>query len=128
MAAKESQSEQLEKFSSFNPAEFAAIGKNYIDEFDKVQIDLFEKLQDINRQWLDRMNSEASLASKFASQMTSARSIPESMTACQEWTSRRFEMMAEDGKHLLDDAQKLAATSTRLFSNAWQSKSSSISS
>ena len=51
MPAKALQSDRLEKFSSFNPAELAAIGKNYIDEFNKVQIDLFEKLQDINRQW-----------------------------------------------------------------------------
>jgi hypothetical protein len=39
------------------------------------------------------------------------------MAAYQEWASRRFEMMAEDGKHLLADTQKLMEAATRLLPN-----------
>jgi Phasin protein len=128
VAQKETRGDQAEKFSLFSlaPEQFAAMGKNYVEEFAKVQTDLFDKLQDMNRQWLDRINSEANLASQLASHVTSARSIPDAMTACQQWTSRRFEMMAEDGQHLFTDAQKLAETGSRLLSNGWQSKSSSV--
>ena len=41
--------------------------------------------------------------------------------ACQEWTSRRFEMIADDGKHLLADTQKFMETGARLVSNGWLS-------
>ena len=43
------------------------------------------------------------------------------MTACQEWSSRRFEMMAEDGKHVFGDAQKFMETGARLLSSGWWS-------
>ena len=36
-------------------------------------------------------------------------------------------MMAEDGQHLLTDAQKLVETGARLLPNGWQSKISSVS-
>ena len=39
------------------------------------------------------------------------------MAAYQEWTSRRFEMMAEDGKHLLADTQKFMEAATHLLPN-----------
>ena len=53
---------------------------------------------------------------QLASKLTAARSIPDAMTACQEW-GRRFEMMAEDGKHLLSDTQKFMETGAHLLAN-----------
>jgi hypothetical protein len=73
------------------------------------------------------MQSEANLASEFASKLTTARSIPDAMTACQEWSSRRFEMMAEDGKHLFADTQKFIEAGARLVSNGWLSNRPSAS-
>ena len=123
---RESHVEGTEKSSPFSPLEFAVIGKRYVDELGKAQVELVGKLQEMNRQWLDRMNTEANLTSEFTSKLTSARSVPEAMTACQDWTSRRLEMIAEDGQHILDDAQKIATTGARLLSNAWQLKRSGI--
>jgi hypothetical protein len=97
MAEKDSQTERtkksslLEKSSLPVPSEFAAMGKRRIEDFVNAQTDLLEKLQASNRQWFDRMQSEANLASEFASKLTAARSIPDAMTACQEWANRRFE-------------------------------------
>ena len=110
---------QKEKSSSPNllPAEFAEMGKKRVDEFVNAQTELVEKLQEMNRQWFDRAQSEANLASELASKLTAARSIPDAMAAYQEWASRRFEMMAEDGKHLLADTQKLTEAATHLLPN-----------
>ena len=120
MAQKESHTERTEKSSSPNlmPTEFAEMGKKRVEEFVNTQTELLEKLQEMNRQWLDRAQSETNLASEFASKLTAARSIPEAMAAYQEWASRRFEMMAEDGKHLFADAQKFMEAATRLLPNA----------
>ena len=110
---------QKEKSSSPNlmPAEFAEMGKRRVEEFVHTQTELVEKLQEMNRQWFDRAQSEANLASELASKLTAARSIPDAMAAYQEWASRRFEMMAEDGKHLLADTQKLTEAATHLLPN-----------
>jgi hypothetical protein len=127
MAQKES---HTEKSSSplLMPTEFAEMGKKRADEFVKTQTEFLEKLQEMNRQWFDRAQSEASLASEFTSKLTAARSIPEAMAAYQEWASRRFEMMAEDGKHLFADAQKFMEAATRLLPNATLIKGSGGSS
>ena len=119
MAQKESHTERAEKSSYANPmpTEFAEMGKKRIEEFVNTQTELLERLQEMNRQWFDRAQSEANLASEFASKLTAARSIPEAMATYQEWTSRRFEMMAEDGKHLLADTQKFMEAATRLLPN-----------
>ena len=120
MAQKESYAERTEKTSSPNlmPAEFSEMGKKRVEEFVNTQRELLEKLQEMNRQWFDRAQSETNLTSEFASKLTAARSIPEAMAAYQEWASRRFEMMAEDGKQLFADAQKFVEAATRLLPNA----------
>jgi Phasin protein len=123
VAQKEAHTERVDKTALFNlmPAEFTAMGKKRVEEFTKAQTELLDKLQETNRKWFERMQSEANLASEFASRLTAVRSIPDAMIACQEWTSRRLEMMAEDGKHLLADCQKFTETGARLCSNGWAS-------
>jgi hypothetical protein len=121
MTQKEARSEGAEKPSPLNmmPREIAAMGQKRVKDFVKAQNELFEELQESNKQWLDRVQSEANLASELASKLTSARSIPDAMAACQECWSRRIERMAEDGKHLFADVQKFTETGTRLLSNGW---------
>jgi phasin protein len=77
---------QKEKSSSPNllPAEFAEMGKKRVEDFVNVQTEFVEKLQEMNRQWFDRAQSEANLASELASKLTAARSIPDAMAAYQE--------------------------------------------
>ena len=123
--------ERMEKFPPFNltPAEFTATAMQRFEEFAKAQTEQFDNFQETNRQWLDRVQAEANLASEFVSKLTAARSIPDAMTAYQEWGSRRLEMMAEDTKHIMDNTQKFMQTSSaRLLANGWQSKGTSLSS
>jgi hypothetical protein len=102
-------------------AEFAAMGKKRVEEFTKVQTELLDKIQEANRQWVERLQSEANLASEFAAKLSAVRSVPDAMNVGQEWTSRRFEMMAEDGQRLFADIQKFMETAARLLSDGWQS-------
>jgi len=121
MVQKETQTGRTEKSSplSLAPIQLAEMGKKRIEEFVNMQTELLDKLQETNREWFDRAQSEANLVSEFAAKLSNARSIPDAMAACQEWTSRRFEMMAEDGKHLLADTQKFMETGARLVPNGW---------
>ena len=105
---------------SFDPAELKAIGKKRIKELTDAQSEFFETVQESNRQWLDRIESETNLASEFVSQLISARSVPEVVNVCREWMARHLEMAAEDGKLLLAEMQKYLAAGARM-SNGWSS-------
>jgi hypothetical protein len=97
--------------------EMAEMGKKRIESFVDAQRELLTQLQDSNRQWFERMQSEAKVASDFANKVMSARSVPEAMTAYQEWANRQLEMTAEDTKRLFTDGQKFIEASTRLLSS-----------
>lgn len=101
--------------------EIGGLAKKRVEELAQFQSELLEQIQEVNRQWLDRMKSEATLASELANKLSSARSIPETATAYQKWASRRMEMAAEDAQRLLADGQKFAETGARLVSRGWLS-------
>jgi hypothetical protein len=117
MPQKEAHTEQGEKSPLFNfaAADFAVTTKRQIDAITKAQSEALDNFQEMNQQWLDRIQAEASLASELASKLTAARSVPDAITAYQNWGSRRFEMMAEDTKHLWDDTQKFIQVSARVL-------------
>ena len=95
-------------------SELAAIGKQRFENFVSTQAEILGQFREMNELWLSRFRSEADLASEFATKLTAARSIPEAMSASQEWTSRRLQAITEDGTRLLTLIQKLAETSAHL--------------
>ncbi len=121
MAQKESQADKTkESLSNLIPPAIAAMGKQRLEEFVAVQTEQLAKLQEVNRNWFDRMQSEATLAAEFTAKLTAARSMPEIAAAYQEWSSRHMAMAAEDAKRIFADSQKLAETAARLLSNGWR--------
>src|SRR5215475_9865000 len=119
MAQTESRSKGMEKPSlpDLTPMGLAAMGEKRMEEFARAQAVIFSALQETQRRWLDRIQSEARLTSEFTHRVTNARSIPDAVAACREWTSRQFEMMADDGSHLLADSRKVVETSARFLSH-----------
>ena len=95
--------------------------------FAKAQAQFLNKLEVTNQRWCERMQLEATLASEFASKLTMARSIPDAMTASQDWASRRLEMMAEDRDHLIADYQMFTEAGAHFLWNSWQLNSSAVS-
>jgi Phasin protein len=128
MAQKAALGDQ-EKPLLFNPMpeEFVATAKKRMEDFATAQTELFAKCQDANRHWLNRIQVEANMASDFAAKLTAARSIPEAVTACQEWGGRRLELMAEDAQQFLSDTQKFTQAGLRLIVNGRQSTESGVS-
>jgi len=127
--SKEPQREQRTKSAFDQPAaEFAAMGKKQMEEFAKVQTELLDQIRQANQQWVERLQYQANLASKVATQLAAAHSIPEAMSIYREWTSQQLEMMANDGKHFLEDTQKLIGSSARLLSSGWMSNWTGVSS
>jgi hypothetical protein len=100
------------------------MGKKSIEELLNAQTELFKDLQETSRHWLEIVQSEAALASKFATKLATTRSIPDAMTTCQEWAGRQIEMMTEDSKLLIADTQRFMETGARVFSSGRWSKPS----
>lgn len=127
MAQNETQTGKSPLFN-LAPEEIASLGKKQLEGFAHAQSELLEKFEESRRQWLDRIQSEASMASEFASKLTAVRSLPDAMTVYQDWASRRLEMMEDDRKHVLAECQKLAETGARLWSTGFQPKAPAVSS
>ena len=62
--------DRAEKRSSLNPAPpaIATMTKKRFDELAEIQSDLLEEIREAGQNWLDRMQSEATLASDFSSE------------------------------------------------------------
>jgi len=121
MAKKEYHTEPTEGATPFSviPAQFITMGRQHIHECVKAHSELVDKFQEVNRSWLEYLQSEADLSSEFTSKMTAARSIPGIATVLMEWTSRHMEMTAVDAKHVLADTQKIMEIGVRLLPGGW---------
>ncbi len=102
---------------SFDSGEFAALGKKRFEAFVNAQTELLDEIQEANRHWMDRFQSEADLASEYASKLSATRTIPDAMAVSRDWAARYLQMLAEDGKHLADDTRKFMEKGARMFSN-----------
>jgi len=103
------------------PAALAETSKHRVDDMINLQKELFQYLQAANQNWLARIQSEAAMASEFATKLAAARSFPETAAVCQEWTNRRMELLAQDGQRLLADTNKVMEASTRVLADGWAS-------
>ena len=116
MSANQSHTESAFPFS-FQASDFAVFGKKRVETFANAQTELLDEFQAANRYWMDRFQSEASLASEYVSRLSRVRTIPDAMVISRDWTSSYLQMLDEDRKHMADDARKFMEIGARMFSN-----------
>jgi Phasin protein len=103
--------------SDLIPSQFAAMGKKGFEKLIEGQTELLENFERLHRNWIDRMQSEATFASEFTTKLLTARTVPEGAAVWQEWASRRMEIAAEDTRRLFADSQKFAEEGARWLSS-----------
>lgn len=103
----------------FHP-ELLDMARTRIEGLLEVQKELMHTLESINHDLFNRVKAEAELASEFISKLSGVRSVPDATTAYKEWASREMELIAEDGRHLIANGEKLMQASQRLFSKSAQ--------
>lgn len=116
MAQKDAQTGKSTAFNLFPPG-LAELSQKRTEAMMAVQNDLLNEMRELNQHWLERAKSEAELTAEFVNTLTAARSVPESVAAWQQCTSRRMQMAAEDGQRVVADGLKLMETCAHLFSN-----------
>lgn len=119
--------QQMNRSSLPGPVEVSETHDKPIEDVANAQARFFEKLEATSQRWSEQIQSEATLASELASKLTTARSIPDAVAACQDWAGRRFEMMAEDRDHLLADYQLFMEAGAQFLWNVWQLNSCAVS-
>jgi hypothetical protein len=100
-----------------NPAfpDFTALGGRQMEAFLEAQSTFQQTLQEAGANWLKRLQTEGELAAELGSKLTAAHSLPEVAAAWQDWSSRHMELMNEDAKRAVSDAQTFLASGTRAF-------------
>jgi hypothetical protein len=83
----------------------------------RVQAEMFDTLQTIGRQWVERRTCEAELALNLPNRLVGARTLPDAVSVYQEWLGEWLAMCNEDGRRFVSDGQKIVATSVRCFTN-----------
>jgi hypothetical protein len=121
MAKNEYHTEQMESVTPFGliPSAFMRMGRKQIHECVKAHSELVDRFQEVNRSWLDHLQSEADLSTEFALKMTAARSIPDVAALLLEWNKRHMDMAKVDAKHVLADTQRIMEVGARLLPGGW---------
>jgi len=63
--------------------------------------ELFNTLQEIRRDWMARATAEIELSLKLSKKLTAADSVPDAVTAYQEWLNEEMGARAEDARLLM---------------------------
>jgi Phasin protein len=107
---------------SWSAPELAEMGKRQVEALVEAQAELFNALQEWNRDCFATATSETMLASDIVTKLMAARSLPEGGVLYQEWLGRWIGKVAEDSQRLLADGQKFMEASNRVVSNGWAAR------
>jgi hypothetical protein len=76
--------------------------------------ELFERMQDMHRSWIERLREIRQIESDFGSRLLNAKNPTEATMVCTEWMARRLETIA-------GEQQTFATAWLGLISNAVKS-------
>jgi hypothetical protein len=98
-------------------APFAEMGPRNVKAALRLQMEMFEVLHDVGRDWLKRAVSEAKLALNLPNKLTAAQTVPAALSAYQDWLGEWMSMVSEDGRHFIADGQKVVDRSVSCFAD-----------
>jgi hypothetical protein len=99
-------------------AQIGDMGRRGISAGLRMQTEMLDALQAISRDWVACTTSEAELALNLPNRLAGARSIPEAITAYQQWLSEWLAVCSEDGRRLAADGQKFMTSGVRCLTSA----------
>jgi len=59
---------------------------------------LFDRMQDMNRTWLERLRELRQIEAEYGSKLLSAKTPTEAASICNEWMAKRLETVANEQK------------------------------
>jgi len=104
--------------AALTQARFTEMGARNVKAGLRIQKEMFDTLQDISRDWVARAASEAELACTLPNRLRDAHSVPDALSAYQEWLREWLALCGEDGRRFVSDSQKIVNTGVRCLSSA----------
>jgi len=83
----------------------------------QVQSEFAKTFEEMSRAVVSRATAEIELGVKLTQKLGAARSLPDVVSAYQEWLGEEMNARSEDARQFMTSSQKFIAASTRLFSN-----------
>jgi hypothetical protein len=83
------------------------------------QNEFAKTFEEMSRAVILRVRAEIELGVKLSQRLGAARSLPDVVSAYQEWLSDVMNARSEDARQFMINSQKFVTASTRLFSNGW---------
>jgi hypothetical protein len=99
-------------------AQIGDMGKRSINAGLRMQTEIFDALQTIGRDWVACTTSEAELALNLPNRLAGARTLPDAITAYQQWLTEWLTMCNEDGRRLVADGQRFMTSGVRCLTSA----------
>jgi len=93
----------------------------------QAQNEFIQTFEEMSRAVMSRATAEIELGVRLTQRLSEAHSLPDVVSAYQEWLGKEMNARSEDARQVMTDSQKFIATSTRLFSNGWSNVGSSAS-
>src|SRR5262249_4141003 len=112
---------EITKASKTVQKEIAETEKKIGDTTLQVQNEFIKTCEEISRAVMSRATAQIELTSKLTEKLRAARSLPDVVSAYQQWLSEQMNACSEDARQFMTNSQKFVTTSTRLFSNGWSS-------
>ena len=113
--------EELNKASKTVQKQISETEKKIGDTTLQVQDEFAKTCEEMGRVVMSRATAQIEMASKLTEKLRAAHSLPDVVSAYQEWLSAEMNACSEDARQIMTNSQKFMTTSTRLFSNGWSS-------
>jgi hypothetical protein len=97
---------------------FSEMGARGVTAGLRLQKEMFGVLSDIGHEWFARAASQAEFASELPNKLTAARSVPDAVSAYQEWLGKCMTMAGEDSYRFISDSQRIINAGVRCFAEA----------
>lgn len=91
--------------------------------FMEMQRGIYSLVENANRNWIARAETERNLATELAVKLSNAKTFPDAAKAYQEWMTGRMQTLSADGQRFVADSQKLLNLATQFMSNGKQGPS-----
>jgi len=113
--------EELNKASKTVQKQISETEKKIGDTTLQVQDEFAKTCEEMGRVVMSRATAQIEMTSKLTEKLRAAHSLPDVVSAYQEWLSAQMNACSEDARQFMTNGQKFVTASTRLFSNGWSS-------
>jgi hypothetical protein len=104
------------------PNEMFKSDKQRTDAMLSMQQELLRAYEQGNSVWLARLKSEADCWSELTMKLIGSRSIPDAMSAYQDYVTHHVQMAAEDGQRISEQTQRIMKAFAGGLSNGLPSR------